>query len=160
MCLLEVQEGLRAGEVSRLQIGDIDFIGRTARVVGKGGHERLLPISEETWAAVSAYLDEHPATSGPLLRSYRQPWRPLAPDTISGMVSEWMRVAGIKRRARDGISGHALRHTMATDALRNGAHLRDVQHALGHAHLATTEAYLPLVVNDLRAAMGGRRYAQ
>jgi len=42
--------------------------------------------------------------------------------------------------------------------LRNGAHIRDVQHALGHAHLATTEIYLPLIVNDLREAMGGRSY--
>ncbi|MFN2506326.1 MAG: tyrosine-type recombinase/integrase [Acidimicrobiales bacterium] len=39
-----------------------------------------------------------------------------------------------------------LRHSAATDMLRNGAHVRDVQHALGHAHLATTEVYLPLIV--------------
>ncbi len=69
-----------------------------------------------------------------------------------------MREAGIKRWSRDGISAHALRHTAATDMLRARAHLRDVQHALGHAHLATTEIYLPLVVHDLREAMGGRRY--
>jgi site-specific recombinase XerD len=69
-----------------------------------------------------------------------------------------MSEAGIKRYRRDGVSAHALRHTSATDMLRSGAHLRDVQHALGHAHLATTETYLPLVVHDLREAMGGRQY--
>lgn len=158
MCLLMVQEGLRCCEVSRLQLGDVDWEGRTLRVVGKGEHQRLLPISEETWAALQSYLAEHPATSGPLVRSYRQEWHSLAPDTISGMVSEWMSRAGIKRWARDGVTGHALRHSAATDMLRAGAHLRDVQHALGHAHLATTEVYLPLVVHDLRSAMGGRRY--
>jgi site-specific recombinase XerD len=158
MCLLMVQEGLRCSEVAGLQVGDIDFLDRTARVVGKGGHERFLPLSEETWRALEAYLQEHPATSGPLVRSYLQEWRGLAADTISGMVSNWMSEAGIKRYARDGVSAHALRHTSATDMLRAGAHLRDVQHALGHAHLATTETYLPLVVHDLREAMGGRSY--
>ncbi len=158
MCLLMVQEGLRCGEVSALQVGDIDFNERTARVVGKGQHERFLPLSDETWRALVAYLREHPATSGPLVRSYRVEWRSLAGDTISGLVSEWMSLAGIKRYRRDGVSAHSLRHTSATDMLRSGAHLRDVQHALGHAHLATTETYLPLVVHDLREAMGGRQY--
>jgi site-specific recombinase XerD len=158
ICLLMVQEGLRCSEVARLQLGDIDFNERTTRVVGKGGHERFLPLSDETWGALTAYLQEHPATSGPLVRSYLQEWRGLAGDTISGKVSEWMSEAGIKRYRRDGVSAHALRHTSATDMLRAGAHLRDVQHALGHAHLATTETYLPLVVHDLREAMGGRSY--
>lgn len=158
ICLLMVQEGLRCGEVARLQVGDVDFNQRTVRVVGKGGHERFLPLSGETWQALTTYLHQHPATSGPLIRSYRAEWRGLAADTISGMVSTWMSQAGIKRYRRDGVSAHALRHTSATDMLRSGAHLRDVQHALGHAHLATTEVYLPLVVHDLREAMGGRKY--
>ncbi|HSH61999.1 MAG TPA: tyrosine-type recombinase/integrase [Acidimicrobiales bacterium] len=158
MCLLMVQEGLRCGEVSVLELGDLDFNQRTARVVGKGGHERFLPLSDETWQALAIYLRDHPATSGPLIRSYRQEWRALQADTISGMVSTWMSSAGIKRYRRDGVSAHALRHSAATDMLRGGAHLRDVQHALGHAHLATTEVYLPLVVHDLREAMGGRSY--
>jgi len=63
-----------------------------------------------------------------------------------------MREAGVNE------SAHALRHSMATDVLRGGAHVRTVQAALGHRHLKATERYLPLVVGDLREAMGGRRY--
>jgi site-specific recombinase XerD len=47
---------------------------------------------------------------------------------------------------------------MASDILLNGAHLRDAQAALGHAHLETTQKYIPLVVDGLEAAMNGRSY--
>ena len=48
----------------------------------------------------------------------------------------------------------------ATDVLRGGAHIRDVQAMLGHVSLVTTQRYMPLVVRDLRDAMGGRRYRE
>jgi integrase/recombinase XerD len=69
-----------------------------------------------------------------------------------------MRESGVKRRPYDGVSAHAARHTMATDLVRSGAHLRDIQHALGHASIQTTQRYLPWLVGDLRTAMGGREY--
>lgn len=155
---LMVQQGLRCCEVERLQMGDLDRLNGQMRVTGKGGHERILPILPETADALDEYLAEHPTHAGPLVRSYRRPARALRADTISGMVSEWMDEAHIKRARRDGVSAHALRHTTATDMLRGGAHLRDVQYALGHAHLSTTEVYLPFVVRGLQDAMGGRSY--
>jgi site-specific recombinase XerD len=156
--LLMVQEGLRCVEVATLELGDVDRVDRAIRVVGKGGHHRVLPLSDETWCALDRYLNEQPSTAGPVIRNHKIAGAGIAADTISGMVARWMADAGIKRRRRDGTSAHALRHTAATDMLRAGAHLRDVQHALGHRHLATTETYLPLVVHDLRDAMGGRSY--
>lgn len=68
------------------------------------------------------------------------------------LINETMHRAGV------GETAHTLRHTMATDVLRSGAHVRDVQAALGHANLKTMERYLPLVVDDLRTAMAGRTY--
>lgn len=156
--LLMVQEGLRCCSVARLTIGDIDLNNHTMRVIGKGHHEQILPISDETTSALIHYLGEHPASAGPLVRSYRQCHRALNADTISGMVAGWMWDAGIKQKARDGVSAHACRHTAATDMLRAGAHLRDVQAALGHRSIKNTEIYLPLVVNGLSEAMGGRQY--
>jgi site-specific recombinase XerD len=44
--------------------------------------------------------------------------------------------------------------------LRAGAHVRDVQRALGHANLRTTEVYMPWLVGDLREAMSGRTYGR
>jgi site-specific recombinase XerD len=149
---LMVQEGLRCCEVAELQIGDVDFADRHVMIRGKGGHERVLPVTDETWQALCSYLSEHPAQAGPLIRSFARPHRGITSGHISVLVSEWLHGAGVPATA------HALRHTAATDMLRGGAHLRDVQTALGHQSLATTQRYLPLVVHDLRKAMGGRRY--
>lgn len=149
---LMVQEGLRCCEVAELQHGDVDLAERLILIRGKGGHERVLPITEETWRAMCSYLGEHPAKVGPLIRSYSRPGRGIGPGHISVLVSDWLHDAGVAA------SAHALRHTAATDMLRAGAHLRDVQAALGHQSLATTQRYLPWVVGDLRKAMAGRRY--
>lgn len=156
---LEVGEGLRAGEVSRLRVEDWSRRAGSLLVHGKGGRERVLPVIDEVVAALDAYLAEWPTRSGPLIRSYRRPWAALSPDTISGMVAEWMRAAEIKRWPRDGVSGHALRHTCASDVLERSKDLRAVQEMLGHRHLQTTSIYLRRAsLPRLREAMSGRGY--
>jgi site-specific recombinase XerD len=153
MVSLGVQEGLRCGEIAGLEVGDVDLIDGSLLVrKGKGGYERMLPLSEETAGCLRRYLDEHPARAGALIRSYLNPVMPLQPRYISSVINRVMSEAGVVETA------HSLRHTMATDCLRGGAHLRDVQALLGHASIGTTQRYLPTVVNDLRTAMGGRRY--
>jgi site-specific recombinase XerD len=157
---LMVQLGLRCCEVAALEQGDVDRARGLVRVRGKGDHERILPLVEEARIVLDEYQRVYPATAGPLVRSHLHPQRGLDPDTISGLVVVWMTAAGVKQKPRDGVSAHALRHTAATDMLRAGAHLRDVQRALGHAHLITTEVYLPYVVRGLERAMAGRQYGQ
>lgn len=154
ICLLEVQEGLRACEVARLEVGDIDFAERLVLVRGKGGRERILPLSDETSEALDAYLAGHPATAGPLVRSYNDPAAGICAAHIVHMMGHWLRDAGVTRGG-----GHGLRHTMATQLLRSGADVRDVQTALGHATLTSTQIYLPFSdARRLRKVMGGRRY--
>ncbi len=157
ICTLMLQQGMRCVEVSRMQLGDIDRLHNTIRIRGKADHERILPLLDETTLCLNAYLAEHPCSAGPLVRAYNAR-SSLAPSTISRLVSEWLVDAGVKTHARDGISAHCNRHTMATDMLLGGAHLRDVQAALGHANLQTTQVYLPAVVNGLDVAMAGRTY--
>lgn len=153
--LLEVQEGLRACEVSRAEVGDIDFGEQTLLVHGKGCRERLLPISGQTWATLEEYLVEHPANAGPLVRSYTRPWAGVTPDYIADLVQHWLRLVGIKSGG-----GHGLRHTMATTLLRDQrADIRDVQLALGHSNLQSTSVYLPFSdARRLRGVMDGRWY--
>lgn len=150
---LMVQEGLRCMEVAGLQLGDVDAIGRRMRVVGKGGHERVLWITEETLTLLKAYLhDDHPGTAGPLVRSKRDSHRGISPSQVSRLVHRRMVQAGVPE------SAHSLRHTAASDMLEHGAHVRTVQAALGHGSLAVTERYLRWLVGELREAMDGRSY--
>lgn len=125
--VLMCQQGLRRAEVAGLQVGDLDWRYGTMMVRGKGGHERVLPITEESAEVLKAFLAEWPATRGPLIRSYRDPQVGVHPPTVGRIVGEVAYAAGVKVLARDGVSGHALRHTAATDMLRAGAHVRDVQ---------------------------------
>lgn len=151
--------GLRAGEIARLEIGDVDFDARLVLIRGKGGNERMLPIPTEAWFALETYLSEYPGTSGPLVRRYDDPHRGLTAHYVSDLVRVWMRDLGVKRASRDGISGHALRRTCASDLLDGGAHIRQVQQVLGHASIATTEKYLRRSdAKDLRGVMDGRTY--
>lgn len=159
ICWLQVGEGLRCMEVAGLRVEDWSRSTGKLLVHGKNSRQRELPVIDNVTAALDDYLDEHPAADGPLIRSYRRPWLPLTADTISGLVSEWMRAAGIKRSARDGISAHALRHTCASDVLEASHDLPLVQEMLGHRQLQTTSIYLRRAnLGRMRDGMTGRSY--
>lgn len=156
---LMVGMGLRCCEVHHLELGHWDRRSRVMTVRGKGSHERILPVPSEVSQALDEYLAEYPTTAGPLIRSYRRPAHALSADALSGMVSEWMRAASVKRAARDGVSAHALRATAASDVLDACGDLRVVQEMLGHQNLSTTSIYLRRAgLPQMRKAMGGRKY--
>lgn len=69
------------------------------------------------------------------------------------MVSRWMMDAGLKHAPRDGVSGHALRHSCATKMLRDGRNIRVVQRAMGHKSIQTTARYLRADDDEVREAM-------
>ena len=157
---LMVQEGLRRKEVAEMQTADVDLANRSVLVRGKGGAgqvTRMLPLSDETVHALDDYLRECPASFGPLIRSKVHPDRGITPHSLGEMVSAVMQSAGV-HVVGDGKSGHALRHSMAHHMIDNGATVLEVKAALGHATVKTTEVYLRGRVEDLRTAMGGRKY--
>jgi site-specific recombinase XerD len=155
MILLMCQEGLRAVEVSRLNFDDVDMASRSMLVRGKGGYERLLPITDESWAALEGYLSRFPVRHGPLIRSYSRPLERLQAPYVASRVSNALHRAGVRE------SGHALRHTAATQMLKHGAGLRDVQTMLGHQSLQNTQRYLAFTaVGELRDLMGSVNYGR
>lgn len=149
---LMVQEGLRAGEVARLEVGDVDLNNMTLSVTGKGGHQRAIPITSECERVLRVYLGERRFVAGPLVRSLVDEHRGINAGTVSRLVATVMHDAGL------GETGHALRHTCASDLLDRGVHVRTVQYILGHSSLQTTQRYLRRHVGDLREAMEGRSY--
>lgn len=151
--------GLRCCEVHHLEVGDWDRRAKAMVVRGKGSHERVVAVPEEVTSVLLSYLDDHPAGAGPLIRSYRRPGDALTADALSGMVSEWMRLAGIKRASRDGVSAHALRATAASDVFDITKDVTMVQEILGHQNLNTTQIYLRRPnLTQMHKAMAGRTY--
>ena len=156
--ILMLQLGLRRGEVARLRVEDVDTTNRVVLVRGKGEHERVLPVPAQAAAELRRWLGGQRITSGPVIRSRTCPARGVRPETIGDMLGKVMYRAGVKACGWDRVSGHSLRHTSVADMLRHGAHVRDVQRIAGHASIVTTERYMPLVVDTLEAAVGGRSY--
>lgn len=160
--LLMLQECLRRSEVAALDVEDIDFAERTLAVRGKGGggrHTAVLPISSETWRAMTAYLATEGQRYGPLIRNRVRRDPRMAASTISALVHDAMVDAGVKRPGDTSRTPHSCRHTGAHDMLARTHDVRAVQQALRHQSVRSTEVYLRGQVGELGKIMGGRRYA-
>jgi integrase/recombinase XerD len=141
MLVLLYASGLRVSELCGLGLGGIDVRQGVVRVRGKGGKDRLVPVSGKALDALAHY-ETH---ARPLLLGARQSrdlfvtrlGRRMTRQNFWLRLGRWARAAGIGRT----FSPHTLRHSFATHLLANGADLRSVQLMLGHAQLATTELY-------------------
>ncbi|GAB3450048.1 tyrosine recombinase XerC [Phycicoccus ginsengisoli] len=142
--------GIRVGELTALDIDDLDLGGGVARVLGKGGKERTVPFGAPARRAVEAWLVRgrpqvvHPE-SGPALLLGRR-GRRADPRQIRSALHDLLRHVP---DAPD-LGPHGLRHSAATHLLEGGADLRLVQELLGHASLATTQIYTHISVDRLK----------
>jgi integrase/recombinase XerD len=127
--------GLRATELVSLPRGAIHPDRPFLILKGKGGRERLVPISDRARAAVAAWR-AHVATDRAFL--FPSGATHLSRVRLFQLVRALAAEAGI---APDRISPHVLRHAFATHLLEGGADLRALQTMLGHADIATTEIY-------------------
>ena len=137
--LLLYGAGLRISEALSLTVGDAPSRERdVARIVGKGGKERLAPILPVAIEAIAEYraLCPYPSTPDtPLFLGARG--GPLSPRIIQLVVERLRDALGLPHNA----TPHALRHSFATHLLSAGADLRQIQELLGHASLSTTQIY-------------------
>lgn len=127
--------GLRATELVSLPRNSISPDKPFLILRGKGGRERLVPISDRARAAVSEWAAHVPKDSVYLFPSGN---KHLSRVRLYQLVREIAADAGIPP---DRISPHVLRHAFATHLLEGGADLRAVQLLLGHADIATTQIY-------------------
>lgn len=127
--------GLRATELVSLPRGAIVSDRPYLILKGKGGRERMVPLSDRARAAVVRWRAHVPANSAWLFPSGKSH---LSRMRLYQIVRALAGEAGI---APDRISPHVLRHAFATHLLEGGADLRALQAMLGHADIATTEIY-------------------
>jgi integrase len=137
--------GLRRCEVLGLRLEDLRVAERRAFIAdGKGGHQRLIPVSSRFFAAVAAYLDaERPAGADTdrVFVVLKGPTRG-RPLSVRGLDEV---LAGAKRRARlEHATCHELRHTCLTRLREAGMPLEAVQAQAGHASIESTRIYLHL----------------
>jgi integrase/recombinase XerC len=137
--------GIRVSELTGMNVGDLDLDGGLARVLGKGGKERIVPVGSFAREALAAYLEErgNPAASDPLILNARG--GRLTRRSVGRIVDAHMLLIATMRK----VSPHTLRHTFATHLLEGGADLRAIQELLGHASLSTTQKYTHVSIDRL-----------
>lgn len=152
---LMVGLGLRRMEVAGLRWEDYCERDQLVTVRGKNRKERVLPVPAEVARALARVRT---ATTGPVFAARHG--GPVTAERIGQVMTGLMWAAGVKRANYDGRSGHALRHTAASDVLDQCGDLRVVQDLLGHEHLSTTAIYLRKVSAEaMRSAVEGRSYS-
>lgn len=127
--------GLRATELVSLPRNALRRDEPFMILRGKGGRERLVPISERAKAAVQEWLVHVPANAAFLFPSGA---KHLSRVRLFQLIKALAADAGI---APDRVSPHVLRHAFATHLLEGGADLRALQTLLGHADITTTQIY-------------------
>jgi integrase/recombinase XerD len=151
MFLLLARLGLRAGEVSGLCLGDLDWAKGRLRVFGKGRRESYLPLPQDVGDAILAYLkDGRPAVDDDHVFLREQP--PIGPyrsgSALSYIVRQAMQRAGVHCSARG--AAHLLRHSLASNLLRQGATLDSIGVLFRHHSNETTALYSKVDVDLLR----------
>ncbi len=153
--MLEVMysTGIRVSELVDLNITDVDSLGQSLRVRGKGRKERVAPIGPTALTAINKYMDKRKAD--PRSTNFNQEalfvnkhGQRLSTRSVRRKLDKYLAQAGMDPT----ISPHTLRHTFATHMLENGADLRSVQELLGHQSISTTQVYTHVTTRRLKAA--------
>ena len=137
--------GMRAGEVCRLKVGDIDIDQMIIRVIqGKGRKDRQVKLPNDLpsllkawWPVRSKRLDAGTPLSERWLFPGGKDEGPTSARQLSRLFQETVRMAGITRR----VTLHSLRHSFATHLLESGVDIRVIQALLGHSKLDVTARY-------------------
>ena len=138
--------GLRVSELVALPAAAIERDNRFLTIRGKGGHERIVPLTDKARAAAAAYL---------AVRDGGGKWL-FASSAASGHLTrqafarELKALAALAGLTPSKVSPHVLRHAFASHLLANGADLRVVQQLLGHADISTTQIYTHVLEERLR----------
>ena len=148
--LLLARLGLRPSDVVHLRLSDVDWLGARLRVTGKGRRESWLPLPQDVGDSISRYVehgrpvidDDH------LFIRTLAPLRPFADHSLNSVVKRAVHRSGVKTRSQ---GAYILRHSAATEMLRQGASLGQIGVVLRHCSINTTAVYAKVDVDALRS---------
>lgn len=158
VCLLEMlyASGLRVSELVGLPMSAISENQEFLTIEGKGGRERMIPLSEPAQKSIKDYLAVREQFIGAENKAAQEKAFFPSKTSESGHLTRQRFAQLLKDLARDAkveegrVSPHILRHAFATHLLQRGADLRSVQKMLGHADIATTQIYTHILGEDLK----------
>jgi site-specific recombinase XerD len=152
--ILEVlySTGLRVSELISLKRNHVNLKSGEFSVKGKGGKVRPVFLRSQAITALNDYLNER-SDSNPILfirhrqnPHYDETAKALTARSVQRLLKHYGALAGIVKP----LTPHKLRHSFATELLRNGADLRSVQELLGHSSITTTQIYTHVTNRSLR----------
>jgi integrase/recombinase XerC len=142
--------GLRVGELTGLNLDDVDLDTGMATVRGKGKKERLALLGPQALKALQAWLTQRasltPRASAQTAVYLNKNGTRLTTRSVGRLLEKYLARAGLDPRT----SPHTLRHSFATHMLDRGADIRCVQELLGHRSLSTTQIYTHVTTHRLR----------
>ncbi|EHH69192.1 tyrosine recombinase [Gluconobacter morbifer] len=139
--------GLRISELLSLPATCVQVKGPMLLVRGKGGRERLVPLSQAARQAAEDLVHWDRGLGSPYLFPGRNPQKPLTRQGFDKILLACALKAGVDPER---VSPHVLRHSFASHLLARGADLRALQMLLGHADIATTQIYTQVMAERLR----------
>lgn len=142
---LLLDTGLRVSEICAIEDRDLYLASGMVRVVGKGHKERIVPFCAATEAAIKAWIKLRDAYPVSVAGAGRGKTFELAAGGLQSLTDRIAAEVGFKCHP------HLWRHTAATALLRQGMDLHSLKRILGHSHISTTEIYLSLTNEDLKA---------
>ncbi|MCK4968269.1 MAG: tyrosine-type recombinase/integrase [Candidatus Aenigmarchaeota archaeon] len=145
--------GLRVSELSNLKKENINLNKDEFTIVGKGKKTRIVFLSPSAKYWLKKYLDQRVDLDDSLFTRYNRgkdklsdTKQGLSARSIERLVKKYAKIAGITKH----VVPHTLRHSFATDLLRNGADIRSVQEMLGHSSITTTQIYTHITNQRLK----------
>jgi site-specific recombinase XerD len=141
--------GLRVSELCSLNRDSVDMKREEFSIRGKGGKVRVVFVSDSAKEILKEYLNKRQDTEDAMfvqMGGKKSDDMRLTSRSVERIIAYYARKAGISKK----VTPHVIRHSFATDLLRNGADIRSVQVMLGHSNISTTQIYTHITDKELK----------
>ena len=137
--------GLRVSELANVDISDLKFNNHSLQVIGKGNKQRTVYFGAKAELAINEYLNSRDDDCEALFITERKPYTKMSVSSVQRALKLIAKRSEIKKN----VHFHLLRHSCATEMLRRGSKITNIQRILGHATLNMTQHYAKTAQSDV-----------